>query len=89
MGGGRRERFYLSGTLEYEVEWKNGKYHGKREKLDDEGNTEYEGEWKKSMTMWDQTYNAADEVVSNAENLINCFKRSDNRDDCSHYVRQV
>ena len=37
----------------------------------------------------DQANNGADEVVSNAEDLINCIKRSDNRNDCSHYVRQV
>ena len=52
---------------------------------------------------WDQANSAADEVisiadelisckkrvVSNAEGLISCIKRSENRDDCSSYERDV
>ena len=38
---------------------------------------------------WDQANSAADEVISNAEDLIRCVKRSNNRNDCSRNARDV
>ncbi|SVE41995.1 uncharacterized protein METZ01_LOCUS494849 [marine metagenome] len=38
---------------------------------------------------WDQANSYADEVVSSAEDLISCVKRSNNRNDCSRYARDV
>ena len=38
---------------------------------------------------WDQANSAADEVISNAEDLIRCVKRSNNRNDCHRNARNV